>query len=145
MNHQFLATVLKTAGFKLEFCKWIRILYQKPQAVVQVPLLSSMSLLWSPCSVGLGIGKLIQPCVKSPLLAMLGWRRGGISLPGSFYWSERPWVWFRPGLQLERNWLELQQKVEAQGDTWLWRLKKLSGCVRHVHLDPSPLVHTSPA
>ena len=36
VDHQFLAAVLETAGFKPEFRKWISILYHNPQAVVQV-------------------------------------------------------------------------------------------------------------
>ena len=36
VDYRFLATVLETAGFKLEFCKWISMLYHHPQAVVQV-------------------------------------------------------------------------------------------------------------
>ena len=36
VDHRFLATVLETAGFKPEFCGWIRIMYHNPQAVVQV-------------------------------------------------------------------------------------------------------------
>ena len=35
VDHRFLATVLETAGFKLEFRKWISMMYHKPQAVVQ--------------------------------------------------------------------------------------------------------------
>ena len=36
VDHWFLATVLETAGFEPEFCKWISMLYHNPQAVVQV-------------------------------------------------------------------------------------------------------------
>ena len=36
MDHQFLASVLETAGFELEFCNSISILYHNPQAVVKV-------------------------------------------------------------------------------------------------------------
>ena len=36
VDHQFLATVLETAGFESEFRKWISMLYHNPQAVVQV-------------------------------------------------------------------------------------------------------------
>ena len=36
VDHRFLATVLETAGFQPEFCKWIVILYHNPHAVVQV-------------------------------------------------------------------------------------------------------------
>ena len=87
VDHRFLATVLETAGFKLEFCRWISMMYHNPQAVVQVnrrcsrvfaiersvrhgcplsPL--SMSSLWSPYSVGLGMKRQIRPCAVSLLL-----------------------------------------------------------------------------
>ena len=36
VDHRFLATVLKTAGFKPEFRRWISMMYHNPQAVVQV-------------------------------------------------------------------------------------------------------------
>ena len=36
MDHWFLVTVLETARFKLEFHKWISMMYQNLQAVVQV-------------------------------------------------------------------------------------------------------------
>ena len=36
VDHRFLATVLETAGFKPEFCRWISMMYHNPQAVVQV-------------------------------------------------------------------------------------------------------------
>ena len=36
VDHRFLAAVLETAGFELEFCKWISMLYHNLQAVVQV-------------------------------------------------------------------------------------------------------------
>ena len=55
----------------------------------------------------------------------LGAWRGSIPLPGPFNWSDDPvrilGVWFRPGLQLERNWLEVRAKVEAQVGAWLQR------------------------
>ena len=35
-DHRFLATVLKTAGFKTEFGRWISMMYHNPQTVVQV-------------------------------------------------------------------------------------------------------------
>ena len=59
VDHRFLVAVLETAGFKPEFRKWISILYHNPQAVVQV------SLLWSPCSEGLGTEGLVRPCTES--------------------------------------------------------------------------------
>ena len=36
VDHWFLATVLETAGFQPEFCRWISMMYHNPQAVVQV-------------------------------------------------------------------------------------------------------------
>ena len=36
VDHQFLATVLETAGFKPESRRWISMMYHNPQAVVQV-------------------------------------------------------------------------------------------------------------
>ena len=35
-DYRFLMTVLETAGFELEFCKWISIMYYNSQVVVQV-------------------------------------------------------------------------------------------------------------
>ena len=86
----FLATVLETAGFEPEFCRWISMMYHNPQAVVQVNgrrsrafaikrsvrqgcpcLLFSMSKLWSPCSVGLGMRGQIRPSAVTFLLAHL--------------------------------------------------------------------------
>ena len=81
VDHRFLATVLETARFEPEFCKWISMLYHNPQAVVQVNggllqsrgrfgkaapcLLFSMSSLWSPCSGGLEMRGLVRPCAES--------------------------------------------------------------------------------
>ena len=36
VEHRFLATVLETAGFEPEFCRWISMMYHNPQAVLQV-------------------------------------------------------------------------------------------------------------
>ena len=36
VDHRFLATVLETAGFKLEFRRWISMMYHNPQVVAQV-------------------------------------------------------------------------------------------------------------
>ena len=36
VDHRFLATVLETAGFQPEFCRWISMMYHNLQAVVQV-------------------------------------------------------------------------------------------------------------
>ena len=55
----------------------------------------------------------------------LGVWRGSNILPGPFRWSDGPvrilWVWFGPDLQLERNWSEVQAKVNAQVGIWLSR------------------------
>ena len=90
VDHRFLATVLETAGFKLEFRRWISMMYHNPQAVLQVNgrrsrvfaiersvrqgypcLLFYISSLWSPCSLGLGIGRQIRLRAVSLLLALL--------------------------------------------------------------------------
>ena len=87
VDHQFLATVLETAGFQLEFRIWISMMYHNPQIMEQVNgrrsrsnvrsdraapcLLFSMSSLWSPCSVGLGIRGRIRPSAVSLLLTLL--------------------------------------------------------------------------
>ena len=77
---------------------------------------------------------------------------GSILLPGPFRWSDELirilGVWFGLGLQLERNWLEEQEKLEAQVLTSkTFVLKWQSGGVRRVHLplDLLPLVCTSSA
>ena len=55
---------------------------------------------------------------KSEGLRLDAWM-GGVLLPGHFRWSDGPirilGVWFGLGLQLERNWSEVQANV----DTWL--------------------------
>ena len=63
VDHQSLAAVLETAGFKPEFRKWIRILYHNPQAVVQVN---------RRCSGAFAIERSVrQGCPLSPLLYVL--------------------------------------------------------------------------
>ena len=61
----------------------------------------------------------------------LGAWRGSVPLPGPFRWSDSPvrilGVWFGPGLQLERNWLEVRAKVEARVVAWLRRRLSLKG------------------
>ena len=90
VGHQFLSTVLETAGFKPEFHRWISMIYRNPRAVMQVNekrlgvlaversvrrvascLLLSMSSLWSLCSKVVGMRGHIQPCAISLLLALL--------------------------------------------------------------------------
>ena len=61
----------------------------------------------------------------------LGAWRGSNTLPGPFRWSDGPirilGVWFGPDLQLERNWSEVQTKVNAQVGIWLSRRLSLKG------------------
>ena len=67
---------------------------------------------------------------KSEGLRLGAWR-GSVPLPGPFRWSDGPvrilGVWFGPGLQLERNWLEVRAKVEARVAAWLRRRLSLKG------------------
>ena len=57
---------------------------------------------------------------KSECLQLGAWR-GSDTLPGPFRWSDGPvyilGVWFRPDLQLERNWSEVQANMNAQVGT----------------------------
>ena len=67
---------------------------------------------------------------KSEGLRLGAWR-GSDTLPGPFRWSDGPVrilrVWFGPDLQLERNWSEVQAKVNAQVGIWLSRRLSLKG------------------
>ena len=67
---------------------------------------------------------------KSEGLRLGAWR-GSNTLPGPFRWSDGPIrilrVWFGPDLQLERNWSEVQAKVNAQVGIWLSRRLSLKG------------------
>ena len=80
VDHRFLASVWETAEFKLEFRRWINMMYHNPQAVVQVnemcsrssnqssraaPCLFSMSSIYRSCSKGLGMRRQIRPCMVS--------------------------------------------------------------------------------
>ena len=63
VDHQFLASVLETAGFEPEFCRWISMMYHNPQAVVQVN---------GRHSGGIAIKRSVrQGCPLSPLLYVL--------------------------------------------------------------------------
>ena len=63
VDPRFLVTVLETAGFKPEFCRWISMMYHNPQAVVQVN---------GRCSGSYAIERLVrQGCPLSPLLYVL--------------------------------------------------------------------------
>ena len=67
---------------------------------------------------------------KSEGLRLGAWR-GSNTLPGPFRWSDGPvrilGVWFGPDLNLERNWSEVQAKVNAQVGIWLSRRLSLKG------------------
>ena len=67
---------------------------------------------------------------KSEGLRLGAWR-GRNTLPEPFRWSDGPirilGEWFRPDLQLERNWSEVQAKVNAQVGIWLSRRLSLKG------------------
>ena len=196
VNHRFLASVLETAGFKLEFRKWISLMYHKPQAVVQVngwhskafanersvrqgcplsPLLYDLALEpllrrlrdvgENPALHGVPLAGPLTPRVyafadditvfvschldikavkkavseykqitgaivnfdKSDCLRLGAWR-GSDTLPG-------------PDLQLERNSLEVQAKVEAKVGTWLPRRLSLKGRVEVCTVYVFPLIH----
>ena len=67
---------------------------------------------------------------KSKGLRLGAWR-GSDTLPGPFRWSDGPvrilGLWFGPDLQLERNWSEVQGKVNAQVGIWLSMRLSLKG------------------
>ena len=67
---------------------------------------------------------------KSEGLRLGAWT-GSVPLPGPFRWSDGPvrilGVWFGPGLQLKRNWLEVRAKVDAKMVAWLRRRLSLKG------------------
>ena len=67
---------------------------------------------------------------KSEGLRFGAWR-GSNTLPGPFRWSDGPvrilGVWFGPDLQLERNWSEVQTKMNSQVGIWLSRRLSLKG------------------
>ena len=73
----------------------------------------------------------------------LGAKKGGVSQPGSFRWSDGPihirGVWFGIGLQLERNWSE----VDAQMGTSLRRQLSLKGMAGGVRCTSSPWSFTA--
>ena len=63
VDHQFLANVLETAGFELEFRKWISMMYHNPQVVAQVNRKLSEAF-----AIELSVR---QGCPRSPLLFAL--------------------------------------------------------------------------
>ena len=80
---------------------------------------------------------------KSEGLRPGAWR-GSVHLPEPFRWSDRRvrifGLWFGIGLQLERNWLEVRAKVEAQVGTWLRRRLSLVGRAEGCAVYVSPLI-----
>lgn len=119
VDYRFLACF--STGFKPDFCKWIFILYHMSTAVVQVSgkHLKSYIISWSvdqSCP-------LLQNDHKSqnqpqqanwPVIRCL---ECDIVLPASFNWTDDP-VWilgvcFGPGIECERNWSEVQSKVNV--------------------------------
>ena len=85
---------------------------------------------------------------KSEGLRLGAWTCG-VPLPGFFRWSGGPvcilGVWFGPGLQLERKWSEVQEKIEAQVDTWVRRRLSLKdrAVVCAVYISPLILYRLS--
>ena len=67
---------------------------------------------------------------KSEGLQLSAWRSSD-TLPGSFCWSDGTIrilrVWFGHEFQLERNWSEVQAKLNAQVGVWLSRRLSLKG------------------
>ena len=80
---------------------------------------------------------------KSEGLRLGAWR-GSNTLPGPFRWSDGPvrilGVWFGPDLQLERNWSEVQAKVNAQVGIWLSRRLTLKGRAEACNVYVFPLI-----
>ena len=88
VDHQFLATVLETAGFEPMFRKWISILYHNPQAVVQVN---------GKCSFrqGCPLSPLLYILALEPLLRRLSDEGGRPALRGIPLTGKRPRYDFR--------------------------------------------------
>ena len=80
---------------------------------------------------------------KSEGLQLGAWR-GSDTLTGPFRWSYRPVrilkVWFKPDLQLERNWSEVQAKVNAQVRICLLRRLSLKGRAEACAMYVFPLI-----
>ena len=80
---------------------------------------------------------------KSEGLRLGAWR-GSVLLPQPFRWGDGLvrilGVWFEPGLQLERNWLEVRAKVEAQVGAWLRRRLSLKGRAEVCAVQIFPLI-----
>ena len=80
---------------------------------------------------------------KSEGLRLGAWRSSN-TLPVPFRWSDGPVriprVWFGPDLQLERNWSEVQAKVNAQVGIWLSRRLSLKGRAEACAMYVFPLI-----
>jgi len=67
---------------------------------------------------------------KSEGLRLGAWA-GSANLPGPFRWSDGPikilGVWFGPDLQIDKNWSEVQTKVETRIRRWFPRRLSLKG------------------
>ena len=63
VDHLFLATVLETAGFQLEFRRWISMMYHSPQSVMQVNGRRSKAFVIE--------RSVRQGCILSPFLCVL--------------------------------------------------------------------------
>ena len=76
---------------------------------------------------------------KSVGLRLGSWK--GCALPSPFIWKDGPCkilcVWFRPDLQLEKNWSEVLEKVVAATELWLRRRLSLKSwaevCCSHIY------------
>ena len=80
---------------------------------------------------------------KSEGLRLGAWR-GSDTIPGPFHWSDGPicilGVWFGPDLQLERNWSEVQAKLNAQVGIWLSRRLSLKSRAKACAVYVFPLI-----
>ena len=87
--------------------------------------------------------KVAGATVKSKVLRLGAWKEGA-PLPGPFRWSDGPvrilGLWFGPGFQLERNWLEVRAKVEVEVAIWLRRRLSLKGRVEVCAVYIFPLI-----
>ena len=85
VDHRFLATVLKTAEFEPEFCKWISILYRRPQAVLRVngKRSGSFAIEWSVWQ-GFPLFPLVYVLALKPLLRRLREEKANLALIGVF-------------------------------------------------------------
>ena len=197
VDHQFLATVLETAGFKPELqvngrrsrafaiersvwqgCPLSPILYvlalelllcrlrdeETNLALRSVPFAGSLTARVSAFADDITVFvsrhldiKAVKKAVgeyeliagvkvnfdKSEGLRLGAWR-GSDTLPGLFCWSDGLVrilrVWFGPDLQLERNWSEVQAKVNAQVGIWLSSKLSLKGRAEACTMYVSPLI-----